>query len=134
MPNIQCKASALSSRNRVDSKCKRIYIFGRNNVESLPDSSRGTLVSDPSGRLLKSKAPKIPGSSVLARCGICFKIPNTSCLPKMLRQTLQTQIRLLLKKQSDQDLPCLLFWQDFVKSNKLDLSKGSIARLLYVFL
>ena len=37
------------------------------------------------------------------------KISNTSCLPKRPRQTVQTQIRLLLKKQSDQGLPCLLF-------------------------
>ena len=42
-----------------------------------------------------------------------FKISNTSCLLKRPRQTAQTQIRLLLKKQSDQDLPCLLFWQVF---------------------
>ena len=34
---------------------------------------------------------------------------NASCLPKRPRQTGQTQIRLLLKKQSDQGLPCLLF-------------------------
>ena len=40
---------------------------------------------------------------------ICSKILNTSCLPKRPRQTVQTQIRLLLKKQSDQGLPCLLF-------------------------
>ena len=33
------------------------------------------------------------------------KISNTSCLPKRLRQTGHTQIRLLLKNQSDQDLP-----------------------------
>ena len=37
------------------------------------------------------------------------KISKTSCLPKRPRQTEQTQIRLLLKKQSDQGLPCLLF-------------------------
>ena len=44
----------------------------------------------------------------------CSKISNTSCLLKRpSRQTAQTQIRLLLKKQSDQDLPCLLFWQVF---------------------
>ena len=28
-------------------------------------------------------------------------------------ETVQTQIRLLLKKQSDQCLPCLLFWRAF---------------------
>ena len=32
-----------------------------------------------------------------------------NCLPKRSRETEQTQIRLLLKKQSDQGLPCLLF-------------------------
>ena len=37
------------------------------------------------------------------------KILNKSCVPKRSRQTGQTQIRLLLKKQSDQGLPCLLF-------------------------
>ena len=57
MRNIHVKASALSSRNHVDSKCQRIYIFGRNDVESLLDSLWGTLVPDPSGRLLKSKVP-----------------------------------------------------------------------------
>ena len=34
---------------------------------------------------------------------------NTSCLLKRSRQTGQTRIRLLLKKQSDQALLCLLF-------------------------
>ena len=43
----------------------------------------------------------------------CSKTSNTSCLPKTPRQTVQSQIRLLLKKQSDQGLPCLLFWQAF---------------------
>ena len=37
----------------------------------------------------------------------CSKISNTGCLPKMPRQTVQTQIRLLLKKQSDQGLRSL---------------------------
>ena len=41
------------------------------------------------------------------------KILNTSCLPKRPRQTGQSQIRLLLKKQSDQGLPSLVFWQVF---------------------
>ena len=31
---------------------------------------------------------------------------------KKCSQTVQTQIRLLLKKQSDQCLPCLLFWHE----------------------
>ena len=40
--------------------------------------------------------------------GKCSKILNTSCLPNWSRQTVQTQIRLLLEKQSDQGLLCLL--------------------------
>ena len=43
----------------------------------------------------------------------CSKSLNPSCLPKRPRQTPQTQIRLLQKKQSDQGLLCLLFWQAF---------------------
>ena len=43
--------------------------------------------------------------------GKCTKISNTGCLTKRSRQTRQTQIRLLLMKQSDRGLPCLLFWQ-----------------------
>ena len=48
---------------------------------------------------------------ILEECiyGRCSKTSNTSCQPKISRQTVQIQIRLLLKKQSDQDLPCLLF-------------------------
>ena len=38
----------------------------------------------------------------------CSKISNVGCLPKRPGQTVQSQIRLLLKKQSDQGLPCLL--------------------------
>ena len=41
-------------------------------------------------------------------------ISNTSCLTKRPRQTVQTQIRLLLKKQSVHGLPCLLFYRHFV--------------------
>ena len=41
------------------------------------------------------------------------KISNTSYPPKRPRQTMQTKIKLLLKKQSDQGLPCLLFLQVF---------------------
>ena len=37
------------------------------------------------------------------------KIWNTSCMLKRPRKTVQTKIRLLLKKQSDQGLPCMLF-------------------------
>ena len=44
---------------------------------------------------------------------LCSKILNTSSLPKRPKQTVQIQIRLLHQKQSDQGLPCLLFWQDF---------------------
>ena len=43
----------------------------------------------------------------------CSKLTNTSCFPKRSRQTGQTQIRLLLQKQSDQSLPCLLFLHFF---------------------
>ena len=39
----------------------------------------------------------------------CSKTSNTSHMPKRSRQTVHTQIRLLLKKQSDQRLPYLLF-------------------------
>ena len=41
------------------------------------------------------------------------KILNTNYLQKRPRQTMHTQIRLLLKKQFDQGLPCLLFLQAF---------------------
>ena len=37
----------------------------------------------------------------LNKYGKCSKILNTSCLPKRPRQTSQTQIRLLLKKQGN---------------------------------
>ena len=47
--------------------------------------------------------------------GKCSIISNTSCLPKGPRQTGQTQIRLLLQKQSGQGIPCLLFWQENCK-------------------
>ena len=38
---------------------------------------------------------------------------RTSYLPYRPRQTMQTQIRLILKKQSDQSLSHLLFWKHF---------------------
>ena len=41
------------------------------------------------------------------------KILNANCLTLRLTQTEKTQIRLLLKKQSDQGLPCLLSGQAF---------------------
>ena len=43
----------------------------------------------------------------------CSKIMNASCLLKRPKQTGQTQIRMLLQKQSDQGLTCLLFCQEF---------------------
>ena len=42
-------------------------------------------------------------------CGKYSIISNTSCLPKRLRQSAQTLIRLLLQRQSDLGLCCLLF-------------------------
>ena len=48
-----------------------------------------------------------------SRYGRCSKISNKSCLSKRPRQTVQTQIRLLLKKQYDQGLSCLQFYQAF---------------------
>ena len=51
------------------------------------------------------------------RKGSCYgkhsKISNSSCLPLKPGQTWQTQIKLPIKKQSDQGLPCLIFWQAF---------------------
>ena len=44
----------------------------------------------------------------IMNCIKCSKILNSSCLPKRPRQMGQTQIRLLLKKQSDQGLSGLL--------------------------
>ena len=44
------------------------------------------------------------------------KISNTSCLPKRPRQTVQTQIRLLFQKQSDQSLRCCYSEKHFVNS------------------
>ena len=40
-----------------------------------------------------------------------LKFQTQDACQKGLDKTVQTQIRLLLKKQSDQGLPCLLFWQ-----------------------
>ena len=37
-----------------------------------------------------------------SKCSDCGKFSYTNCLPKRHRQTEQTQIRLLLQKQSDQ--------------------------------
>ena len=57
----------------------------------------------------------VPELSTFVILGKCSKILNTSCRPKRQRQTLQTQIRLFLKTQSDQGLPCLLLGQPFCK-------------------
>ena len=46
-------------------------------------------------------------------CMVNVLILNTSCLPNRPGQTVQTMIRLLLQKQSDQGLRCLLFLQPF---------------------
>ena len=43
-------------------------------------------------------------------CGNCMVNFKHYLPAKKPRQTEQTQIGLLLKKQSDQGLPCLLFW------------------------
>ena len=51
--------------------------------------------------------------SPVTKYGKCSKVLNANCLPKSHRQTAQTQLRLLLQKQSDQDLPCLLFRHAF---------------------
>ena len=56
------------------------------------------------------------GSSLFAKVPVyihkeyskCSKILNTNCLPKRHGEKAQTKIRLLLEKQSDQDLSCLL--------------------------
>ena len=53
--------------------------------------------------------------------GKCSKIPNTSCLPNRHRQTALTQIRLLLKKQSDQGLHCFMGENSF-QQNPLNIS------------
>ena len=52
-------------------------------------------------------------SWLIAKSILFYDKCSKSCLPKMHRQTAQTQIRLLLKKQSYQGLPCLLFWYSF---------------------
>ena len=52
----------------------------------------------------------------IANYGKCSKILNASCLLKRTRQTVQTQIRLPLQKQSDQGLLCFLCWQAFCES------------------
>ena len=57
----------------------------------------------------KERKKERKGIIILIAYHKCSKVSNTSCLPKGPGQTAQTQIRLLLKKQSDQGLPCLLF-------------------------
>ena len=50
------------------------------------------------------------------RYGKSSKISNSNFLPKRLRKTVQTQIRLLRQKQSDQGLPCFYTDKHFVNS------------------
>ena len=57
-----------------------------------------------------------------------FSISNKSCMPKRPRLTGQTQIRLLLKKQSDQGLPC----RQFVDSSPGILDSSPHAELCVV--
>ena len=46
-----------------------------------------------------------------------LKFQTLVACQKMPRQRVQIMIRLLLKKQSDQDLPCLLFWNPALTTN-----------------
>ena len=57
--------------------------------------------------ILMIKLHHLNDLAVRSLYGKCSKISNT-CLPKRPRQTAQSQIRLLLKKQSDQGLCYLL--------------------------
>ena len=55
-------------------------------------------------------------------------ILNAGCQPKCLRQTVQNQIRQLLKKQSDQGLACFYSDKHFVNSspeNKTSSTMGN---------
>ena len=54
---------------------------------------------------------------VLMAYSKCSKILNYSYLSKRHRQTVQTHLRLHLKKQSDLGLPCLLLEKNFVTSS-----------------
>ena len=49
--------------------------------------------------------------------GNALKFQTLAACQKRLKQTVQTKIRLLLKNQSDQGLPCLLFCDHFVNSS-----------------
>ena len=51
----------------------------------------------------------LPESRIETHYSKCSKISSTRCLLIRPRQTRQTRIRLLLRKQSDQGLPCLPF-------------------------
>ena len=54
----------------------------------------------------------------------CYKFSNTRWLPKRPGQTVLTQIRLLLKKQSDMGPPFLLLWIPALIANILfDIQK-----------
>ena len=72
--------------------------------------------------------------------GRCSKILNAICLPKGPRQTVQTQIRLLLKKQSDEGLSLFailtsILWIAAMITNILNVSKEvfkTLEHLLYI--
>ena len=74
-----------------------------------PDSYNFEVTSFSTPKTIPS-FPRIPIAVLQKRTGHgkCFKISNTNCLQKRPRQTAQTQIRLLLKKQSDQGLHCFI--------------------------
>ena len=55
----------------------------------------------------------LPESRIETHYSKYSNISHTRCLLIRPRQTRQTRIRLLLKKQSDQGLPCLPFRQAF---------------------
>ena len=60
----------------------------------------------------------------------CSKISNLIACQKDPRQAGQTQIRLLLKKQSDQGLPCLLFWPAFYIQDLKKNRKRKVVKIL----
>ena len=73
--------------------------------------------------------------------GKCYKILNSSCLPKGPKQTAKTQIRLFLKKHPDQVFSVFysdkLFWIPVLKTNMLLIEKCSkfwtFTKNIYVF-
>ena len=62
---------------------------------------------------LQSRIPGVSEYHIYPEYSRFSKISYTSCLPKRLSQTVQTQIRLLLKKQSGQGSLYFLFWLAF---------------------